>query len=220
MASLPFQYGSAEFSVCSQHHSAWVVSGCCRLAGLNVVLISRTQQKLEDIASEIATKYKVETKIVAADLGQPGDEKWEKIASTISKLDIGLLINNAGRSYDHAEYFDAVEQDLINSIIEINIQSVNKVRIDVSPKDLQTVRWLGSQKPRYTYQEVVSFKLGSFVFIQATRNGILVITVCIQLLPSIKKEANKVSVYLEEASATKGVPDSIGTGNRAVLRQI
>ena len=92
------------------------------LAGLNVVLISRTQQKLEEAATDISKKYKVETKVVSADLSQPGDEKWSKIGAVISQLDVGLLVNNAGRSYDHAEYLDAADEDMLDSIVEINIQ--------------------------------------------------------------------------------------------------
>lgn len=92
-----------------------------------MVLISRTQHKLDEAATDISKKYKVETKVVAADLSVPSEEKWATIRAAISQLDVGILINNAGRSYDHAEYLDAVEDDLINSIIELNIQAVNKV---------------------------------------------------------------------------------------------
>ena len=97
-------------------------------AGLNVVLISRTQQKLDEAATDISRKYKVETKVVSADLSQPGEEQWARIGSVVSQLDVGLLVNNAGRSYDHAEYLDAVDEESINAIIEINIRSINKVR--------------------------------------------------------------------------------------------
>lgn len=97
--------------------------------GLNIVLISRTQQKLEQAATDISAKYKVETKIVAADLSQHDNSKWTKIAATISPLDVGILVNNAGRSYDHAEYFDAVDDELIDSLLEINIQAINKVKL-------------------------------------------------------------------------------------------
>ena len=89
--------------------------------------MSWTQEKLEDVATDISKKYNVKTEVVAADLSRPSSEQSRKLEAALSMHDIGLLINNAGRSYDHAEYFDQVDEDLVDTIIEINIRSINQV---------------------------------------------------------------------------------------------
>jgi len=38
-----------------------------------------------------------------------------------------VLVNNVGLSYDHAEYYDAIDDKLIDDLIAINIQATNKV---------------------------------------------------------------------------------------------
>ena len=45
----------------------------------------------------------------------------------LKDLDIGVLINNVGVSYDHADYFDQIDDKLIDDLININIQATNKV---------------------------------------------------------------------------------------------
>lgn len=37
-----------------------------------------------------------------------------------------MLVNNVGLSYDHAEYYDAIDDKLIDDLIAINIQATNK----------------------------------------------------------------------------------------------
>ena len=55
---------------------------CFELArrGLNIVLVSRTTSKLQDVAAEIEQKYKVKTKIIAIDFTKDQNVQ-EKIES-------------------------------------------------------------------------------------------------------------------------------------------
>lgn len=50
----------------------------------------------------------------------------------ISRCDggVGVLVNNAGVSYDHAEYFDQLDQTQINSMIQVRslLRSLSSVR--------------------------------------------------------------------------------------------
>lgn len=96
-------------------------------SGLNVALLSRTESKLTAAASEIQAKYKVETKVVAVDFGAATAADYSRIASVIGDLDVAVLVNNVGLSYDHAEYYDAIDDQLIDDLIAINIQATNKV---------------------------------------------------------------------------------------------
>ena len=45
----------------------------------------------------------------------------------LAPLQIGILVNNVGVSYPHAEYYESIEDQLIDDLIAINIQATNKV---------------------------------------------------------------------------------------------
>jgi NAD(P)-dependent dehydrogenase (short-subunit alcohol dehydrogenase family) len=49
-------------------------------------------------------------------------------AAQVDALEVGILVNNVGMSYPHAEYFDKIPDDLIDSLIQLNIVSTNKAR--------------------------------------------------------------------------------------------
>ena len=89
--------------------------------GLNVVLISRTLSKLQDCAKEIEEKYKVSTKIVAADFSKASNAGFtDPIAAAIKDLTIGVLVNNVGLSYDMPAYFveEDVTLDFLKELVE------------------------------------------------------------------------------------------------------
>ena len=90
------------------------------------MLLARTLEKLEAAASEIASTYSVETKVVVADFGKATATTWSSIREALAPLDVGILVNNVGLSYDHAEYFENVDSQLIDDLIRINIQATNK----------------------------------------------------------------------------------------------
>merc|ERR1712137_783134 len=96
-------------------------------AGLNVVLISRTQSRLDEAAAEIAAKSpNVEIKTIAVDMGS-GKESgiYETIEAEIGSLNVGILVNNVGMSYDHAEYFDLLDDWRVETMVELNVAAMN-----------------------------------------------------------------------------------------------
>ena len=96
-------------------------------AGLDIILISRTKSKLEDAAREISQNYSVQTQLLVADFSKADQETYSQLSSSLSDLDIGVLVNNVGLSYDHAEYFDQIDDQLIEYLVTVNIQATNKV---------------------------------------------------------------------------------------------
>jgi 17beta-estradiol 17-dehydrogenase / very-long-chain 3-oxoacyl-CoA reductase len=107
--------------------------------GQNIVLISRTLAKLEQLAKELEDTYKVKTLVIAADFTEP-NSIYEDIKIKVKDLDIGVLINNVGMAYpDVPEYFDIIveeEKQLINNLINANIMSVTKMTAIVLPSML------------------------------------------------------------------------------------
>lgn len=102
---------------------------CQQLAkkGLNVVLISRTESKLQAVAAELESQYKIQTKYVAADLTNTSEAKWKEIEEVLDSVELGLLINNAGQSYDHAEYLELVSEKDIRDMVEMNVVALTKM---------------------------------------------------------------------------------------------
>ena len=102
-------------------------------AGLNVVLISRTQSKLDAVEAEIKKTYPVETKTVAADFTKL--DIYERIALALKDLDIGVLVNNVGMSYKYPDYITKIQniEEFSNTLLNINIQSVNRMTMIVLP---------------------------------------------------------------------------------------
>lgn len=96
--------------------------------GLNVVLISRTRSKLEEVAKEIEAESKVQTRIVTADFTS-GPEIYEGIRAQTADLEVGVLVNNVGMSYANPEYYLGLpdQEKFISNIVTCNIFSVTRM---------------------------------------------------------------------------------------------
>lgn len=96
--------------------------------GLNVVLISRTRSKLEEVAKEIEAESKVQTRIVTADF-TTGPEIYEGIRAQTADLEVGVLVNNVGMSYANPEYYLGLpdQEKFISNIVTCNIFSVTRM---------------------------------------------------------------------------------------------
>ncbi|XP_056318026.1 very-long-chain 3-oxoacyl-CoA reductase-B [Danio aesculapii] len=102
--------------------------------GFAIVLISRTQEKLDEVSKAIESKYNVETKTISADFGSV--DIYPKIESGLAGLEIGVLVNNVGVSYSYPEFFLNIPDvdSFINNMININIMSVCQMTRLVLPR--------------------------------------------------------------------------------------
>src|SRR5215475_9891492 len=84
--------------------------------GLNLVLVARRRQRLEDLACDLESKNKVQVRIAGADLARP--DFLPAIRSVTNSIEVGLLVNNAG--FGLAGHF--LEHELEE---ELNLLNVN-----------------------------------------------------------------------------------------------
>jgi len=89
--------------------------------GLNIVLVSRNKQKLDNVANEIRDSYKVDTMTVVADFTNP-----ETISKAIKKvksanIDLGILVNNVGVLGPSHLPFLELDKSSVKEIITVNI---------------------------------------------------------------------------------------------------
>lgn len=104
--------------------------------GLNILLVGRNPEKLKATSTEIRQRYHhlIETKDVVIDfLKHGGTEIAKLIEEGIQGLDVGILINVVGENYPTARYFHEVDEELMQSLIKVNIDSVTWMTRAVLP---------------------------------------------------------------------------------------
>ncbi|XP_028832716.1 17-beta-hydroxysteroid dehydrogenase type 3 isoform X1 [Denticeps clupeoides] len=102
--------------------------------GMNVAIISRSQEKLNKTAVEIGETTGKRVKVIVADFTK--DDVYENIAQNLQDLNIGILVNNVGmlpsptpcRLLDT----DSLEQR-INMVINCNVKAMMKMCTIVLP---------------------------------------------------------------------------------------
>ncbi|EHH24300.1 Testosterone 17-beta-dehydrogenase 3 [Macaca mulatta] len=93
--------------------------------GLDVVLISRTLEKLQATATEIEQTTGRSVKIIQADFTK--DDIYEHIKEKLTGLEIGILVNNVGMLPNLLPSHFLNAPDEIQSVIHCNITSVVKM---------------------------------------------------------------------------------------------
>ena len=104
--------------------------------GLNIVLISRTESKLKEIASDLERLYAIQTRIVSIDYNDEFNttKSYNKITKVIQDIDVAVLVNNVGCSYPFPMYFHELSIDEINDLIQMNIYSTNHMTRLILPQ--------------------------------------------------------------------------------------
>lgn len=90
--------------------------------GMNIVLISRTESKLQAVEKEI-TALGVKAEYVVCDYSNFDEAARKKVADAITKLDVGVLVNNVGISYAYPKFFHELSEDEVAKLMEMNVNS-------------------------------------------------------------------------------------------------
>jgi uncharacterized protein len=90
--------------------------------GANLVLTARRRARLEALAREFSTKYRVTTEIVVADLTQPSAPEEILRLTQAKGIAIDLLVNNAG--FGQYGEFQKVELERLLEMVQVNCSAV------------------------------------------------------------------------------------------------
>ena len=90
--------------------------------GLNVVLMSRSREKLEKVAVEIRETHHREALVIPVDFTD-GQSVYPTLYEQIKNLEIGILVNNVGLGQDPS-YFLETTKRRHRFIIELNCQTM------------------------------------------------------------------------------------------------
>ncbi|XP_078447446.1 very-long-chain 3-oxoacyl-CoA reductase 1-like [Wolffia australiana] len=102
--------------------------------GLSLVLVGRNSHKLDQVASSIkAENPKVQIKTVVLDLDGDLTEGVQRLREEISLLDVGLLLNNAGMTYDYGTFLHEDTELWWKKIVRVNLEGLTTVTSVVLP---------------------------------------------------------------------------------------
>lgn len=112
--------------------------------GYNLILVSRTQSKLDSLSADLSSKYgpKIAVKTLAMDFALNKDADYHNLKKLIEGLDVSILINNVGLSHSIPVPFAETPKQELNDIIIINCMATLRVTHIVTPGMISRKRGL------------------------------------------------------------------------------
>ncbi|KAK5074958.1 hypothetical protein LTR64_001163 [Lithohypha guttulata] len=111
--------------------------------GFNLILASRTQSKLDDVAKTIKSKHaSTQVETLAIDFSKPTADDYRKFEALLVGRTVAILINNVGQSHSIPVPFAETESQEIENIININCQATLRVTQLVLPQMLPNKKGL------------------------------------------------------------------------------
>jgi hypothetical protein len=110
--------------------------------GMSLLIISRSQDKLERVRSEIQQKSApgAQVEILAHDFtkgGAEADAFYARLGQVAGVLDgkggVGMLINNVGVNVEVPEFFHDLAEDQIQDIVRVNVESTVRMTRTILP---------------------------------------------------------------------------------------
>ena len=121
-----------------------VITGCTKGIGLcyakelakknmNLILIARKVDLLNDIADEIRNQYRVKVEVIIADFGEESFI-YTNIEERLADKDIGILVNNVGVANEGLKYFHDETKEKMWNMINVNIGAMTMMSKIVLPR--------------------------------------------------------------------------------------
>jgi len=114
----PEQYGPWAVIAGGSEGIGACIAGELALAGINLVLVARKPEPLEEVAANLRQASKIEVRTLALDLTDAA--MLEKVRAVTDDVDVGLLVYNAGASHRTGPYIDWPIEDVIK-VIRLNV---------------------------------------------------------------------------------------------------
>jgi short-subunit dehydrogenase len=103
--------GSEGIGACIAHDLA--------ASGINVVLVARKPEPLEEVAASVRRQGDVEVRTLSLDLTDPA--MLDRVREVTDDLEVGLLVYNAGASHRTGPYLDWPLADVLK-VIRLNVE--------------------------------------------------------------------------------------------------
>jgi len=111
-------------------------------AGFNIILVARNKDLLSQSAAEIESKYKVSTATHSIDFSKSDKATYDGFSTLCEGHDIGVLVNNVGKSHAMPAYFIDTPQDEFTDIVTINVNATLRVTHTILPGMVKRKRGL------------------------------------------------------------------------------
>ncbi|KAJ7497028.1 3-ketoacyl-CoA reductase [Mycena latifolia] len=111
-------------------------------AGFNVLLVARNADLLNALGAEIESAYGVKTAVHTIDFAKSDDAAYVALAGAMDALDVGVLVNNVGKSHAMPAYLADTPLDEMRDIVAINVNATLRVTHAVLPGMVRRKRGL------------------------------------------------------------------------------
>lgn len=105
--------------------------------GFNIVLVARNAAKLNEVKDEILNNKRssaqVDVKVHVIDFSTDDLTEYSKLGAAVQNLDVGILVNNVGRSHAMPVDFIDLDAEEMEGILKVNINANLRVTKSVLP---------------------------------------------------------------------------------------
>ncbi|KAJ7216273.1 3-ketoacyl-CoA reductase [Mycena haematopus] len=111
--------------------------------GFNVLLVARNTALLGSVGEEIRAKYPgAQTAVHTIDFAAADDRAYETLSAEMDALDVGVLVNNVGKSHAMPAYLVDTPIAEMEDIVKINVGATLRVTYAVLPGMIRRKRGL------------------------------------------------------------------------------
>ncbi|KAJ7714337.1 3-ketoacyl-CoA reductase [Mycena maculata] len=111
-------------------------------AGFNVLLVARNSTLLSTLGAEIESTYGVKTGVHIIDFAKSDEAAYASLSGALDELDVGVLVNNVGKSHAMPAYLVDTPLDEMSDIVAINVGATLRVTRAVLPGMVRRKRGL------------------------------------------------------------------------------